>query len=58
MKNKNKITWVNWDDVCKPKSRGGLGVRDLRLVNFGFLGKVEIEVACRGFRALERHSSS
>lgn len=28
-----KICWVNWKKVCQPKSKGGLGVRDVRLVN-------------------------
>ncbi|PNX83988.1 hypothetical protein L195_g040039 [Trifolium pratense] len=30
---KKKIAWVSWVNVCKPKKEGGLGVRDLRLVN-------------------------
>jgi hypothetical protein len=33
---KNKTCWVKWDDICKPKEEGGLGVRDLRLVNVAF----------------------
>ncbi|GAU30019.1 hypothetical protein TSUD_161050 [Trifolium subterraneum] len=34
-----KIAWVSWGKVCKPKSDGGLGVRDLRAVNLKLLGK-------------------
>lgn len=32
-----KVSWVKWSNVGKPKSKGGLGVRDLRLVNFDLL---------------------
>ncbi|GAU17784.1 hypothetical protein TSUD_171730 [Trifolium subterraneum] len=34
-----KIAWVRWDKVCRPKSDGGLGIRDLRVVNLALLGK-------------------
>nr|KYP51226.1 Putative ribonuclease H protein At1g65750 family [Cajanus cajan] len=34
-----KIAWVSWDDVCKEKHYGGLGVRDLRSFNLALLGK-------------------
>lgn len=34
-----KITWVRWSDVCKPKSGGGLGVRDLMVLKVYLLGK-------------------
>ncbi|MCI65254.1 RNA-directed DNA polymerase (Reverse transcriptase), partial [Trifolium medium] len=33
------ICWVKWDDICKPKKEVGLGIRDLRLVNFSLLAK-------------------
>jgi hypothetical protein len=39
LSNRNKTCWVKWDDICKPKSEGGLGVRDLRLVNISLLTK-------------------
>jgi hypothetical protein len=32
-----KTCWVKWDVICKPKKEGGLGVRDLRLVNISLL---------------------
>jgi hypothetical protein len=35
----NKISWVKWAVVCKEKSQGGLGVRDVRLVNLSLLSK-------------------
>ena len=30
---RGKISWENQRKVCHPKSRGGLGVKDVRLVN-------------------------
>jgi hypothetical protein len=39
LSNRAKITWVKWDDMCKPKVDGGLGVRDLRLTNISLLAK-------------------
>jgi hypothetical protein len=35
----NKTCWVKWDVICRPKKEGGLGVRDLRLVNISLLSK-------------------
>jgi hypothetical protein len=34
-----KTCWVKWDTICRPKKEGGLGVRDLRLVNISLLSK-------------------
>jgi hypothetical protein len=34
-----KISWVKWSVVCLEKSKGGLGVRDIRLVNLSLLAK-------------------
>jgi hypothetical protein len=34
---KNKISWVSWKDVCRPKEEGGLGVRDLKCFNLSLL---------------------
>jgi hypothetical protein len=39
LSNRSKISWVKWSNVCKPKSDGGLGVRDLRLTNISLLAK-------------------
>jgi hypothetical protein len=35
----SKTCWVKWDMICRPKKEGGLGVRDLRLVNISLLAK-------------------
>jgi hypothetical protein len=34
-----KVCWVKWRNVCQPKSKGGLGVRDIKLVNISLLAK-------------------
>lgn len=44
----SKIPWVRWSEVCKPKSRGGLGVRGLRLVNEALLGNRKWRLISRG----------
>lgn len=31
--------WVKWRKVCHPRSKGGLGVRDMRVVNMSLLAK-------------------
>jgi hypothetical protein len=36
---KDKIPWVSWKDVCRPKCEGGLGVRDLKWFNLSLLAK-------------------
>jgi len=36
---RRRLCWVKWRKVCQPKSKGGLGVRDIRLVNFSLLAK-------------------
>ncbi|MCI30811.1 ribonuclease H protein, partial [Trifolium medium] len=36
---RKRINWVKWDVVCRPKSCGGLGVRDIRAVNISLLTK-------------------
>jgi len=35
----NKICWVKWSKICQPKAKGGLGVRDIKLVNISLLAK-------------------
>jgi hypothetical protein len=37
--NKSKIAWVKWVDVCWSKEDGGLGIRNIRLVNIALLTK-------------------
>ncbi|MCH82018.1 ribonuclease H protein [Trifolium medium] len=34
-----KVSWIKWSVVCKAKSKGGLGVRDVSLVNLSLLAK-------------------
>ncbi|WJX53700.1 hypothetical protein P8452_39668 [Trifolium repens] len=54
LSNRRKINWVKWEDVCKPKKEGGLGIRDLRLtVNHKPFSQMEVEAPSTGGRALE-----
>ncbi|RHN63454.1 putative reverse transcriptase zinc-binding domain-containing protein [Medicago truncatula] len=34
-----KICWVKWKTICQPKSKGGLGVRDVKMVNLSLMAK-------------------
>ncbi|RZB60409.1 Dual specificity protein kinase YAK1-like [Glycine soja] len=34
-----KIPWVNWDIVCLPKNKGGLGIKDMSKFNEALIGK-------------------
>jgi len=34
-----KVSWVKWRKVCQPRGKGGLGVRDVKLVNLSLLAK-------------------
>ncbi|MCH79404.1 LINE-1 reverse transcriptase like [Trifolium medium] len=34
-----KISWISWKTVCQEKKEGGLGVRDVRVVNLSLLAK-------------------
>ncbi|GAU32676.1 hypothetical protein TSUD_218530 [Trifolium subterraneum] len=43
-----KIAWVSWKKVCRPKSCGSLGIRDLRAVNLALLGKWRLRVITGG----------
>lgn len=36
---KNRITWVSWNSICKYKKEGCLGVKDISLVNEALLAK-------------------
>jgi len=33
------ISWVSWENVCKPKEEGGLGIKDIRMFNCALLAK-------------------
>jgi hypothetical protein len=35
----SKIPWVRWEEVCRPKKEGGLGVKNLMLFNASLLAK-------------------
>jgi hypothetical protein len=39
MKGGRRISWVKWSVVCKERKKGGLGVRDIRIVNLSLLAK-------------------
>ncbi|RZB98911.1 U-box domain-containing protein 14 [Glycine soja] len=34
-----KIAWVGWKEVCQPKDKGGLGIKDLKTFNSALLAK-------------------
>lgn len=34
-----KTCWVNWRKVCQPRRKGGLGVRDVKMVDLSLLAK-------------------
>jgi len=31
-----KIAWVKWEQMCKPKEEGRLGLKDMRFFNFHY----------------------
>jgi hypothetical protein len=39
VKGDKKMSWVSWSTVCKDKKDGGLGVRDIKVVNVSLLSK-------------------
>ena len=46
----SRIHWQSWEHLTKPKAKGGMGFRDLRLFNLAMLGK-------QGWRLMERPDS-
>jgi hypothetical protein len=39
LKNRKGMCWVKWSEICKPKRDGGLGIKDLLLMNSSLLAK-------------------
>ncbi|KAK2449806.1 hypothetical protein QL285_008962 [Trifolium repens] len=39
LSNRRKMCWVKWADICRTKKEGGLGIKDLRLMNKSLLAK-------------------
>jgi len=36
---KKRISWVKWENICRSKRRGGLGIKDSLKFNKALLGK-------------------
>lgn len=34
-----KVNWVKWESMCQIKKNGGLGVKDIRVMNVSLLAK-------------------
>jgi hypothetical protein len=34
-----KINWVKWEKVCRPLEEGGLGLKNLKVLNLALLSK-------------------
>lgn len=34
------MSLVRWDNVCQPKDKGGLGIKDMKIMNKAFLMKI------------------
>ena len=40
MEEKNKLNLVKWEEVCKPKKKGGLRIRRIKYLSKALLSKV------------------
>ena len=49
-KDENKIPWLSWEKLCEPKSKGGMGFKNLKHFNLVLLAK-------QGWRLQVRHDS-
>jgi len=38
-KDNKSISWVSWENLCKPLEEGGLGIKDIRKFNGALLAK-------------------
>jgi hypothetical protein len=46
VKGGRKTNWISWKTVCREKKDGGLGVRDVRVVNISLLTKWRWKLLC------------
>ena len=35
-----KMVWTSWDNLCRPKAKGGMGYKDLKAFNLALLEKL------------------
>lgn len=45
---KKKVAWLSWENGCKPKSLGGLDIKNIGLFNFALLAKWRWEFCREG----------
>ena len=34
------MVWTSWDNLCRPKAKGGMGYKDLKAFNLALLAKL------------------
>ena len=34
-------SWVSWENLCRPREEGGLGIKDIRCFNYALLAKLK-----------------